>query len=320
MNETLRTAGDRCVLRMERRLAHPQEKVWRAITEPEHLNQWYPMPATRIDLRVGGTIGFDVGGDPNMPGQSTMEGTVTECDPPRVFAFSTPAGDVLENERDNLNHFELRPDGDGCLLVFTHMFYDRPFAASYAAGWTDCLNALEMVLDERPVEWPEHMVENFEAFMEKFGLNRGSTEDTPDGWRVRFDRQLMQASATTPVEHPVEQVWAALKGADPGVPPEKVTAPAVGDPPPDGFTTARVPSGPVTAAEAPTVLEYDWQCEDRTAGRVRWELSSTPAGTRITVTQTGPPELAGQRSVGLAAWRAHIEDFVRRFQAERSPS
>ena len=33
MNATLRTVDDRAVLRMERRLAHPPEKVWRALTD-----------------------------------------------------------------------------------------------------------------------------------------------------------------------------------------------------------------------------------------------------------------------------------------------
>jgi hypothetical protein len=30
------------VLRFERRLAHPPEKVWRALTEPDQLRQWFP--------------------------------------------------------------------------------------------------------------------------------------------------------------------------------------------------------------------------------------------------------------------------------------
>ena len=34
MNATLDTVDGRPVLRMERRLAHPPEKVWRAIHEP----------------------------------------------------------------------------------------------------------------------------------------------------------------------------------------------------------------------------------------------------------------------------------------------
>ncbi|UMG93452.1 SRPBCC domain-containing protein [Nocardioides sp. TF02-7] len=34
--------GDRVGLRFERRLAHPPEKVWRALTESEHLRHWFP--------------------------------------------------------------------------------------------------------------------------------------------------------------------------------------------------------------------------------------------------------------------------------------
>jgi hypothetical protein len=39
---TLTRQGDRWVLTFTRRLAHPREKVWRAVTEPEHLSAWYP--------------------------------------------------------------------------------------------------------------------------------------------------------------------------------------------------------------------------------------------------------------------------------------
>jgi len=43
---TLARHGDRWTLTFTRRLAHPREKVWRAVTEPEHLAMWYP-PADR---------------------------------------------------------------------------------------------------------------------------------------------------------------------------------------------------------------------------------------------------------------------------------
>ena len=39
---TLTRQGDRWMLTFTRRLAHPREKVWRAVTEPEHLAAWYP--------------------------------------------------------------------------------------------------------------------------------------------------------------------------------------------------------------------------------------------------------------------------------------
>jgi hypothetical protein len=60
------------------------------------------------------------------------------------------------------------------------------------------------------------------------------------------------------------------------------------------------------------VPEYEWLAVDRPAGRVSWELAEAPAGARILLTQTGPGELADQRSVALAAWRAHLDRLARR--------
>ena len=290
MNATLRSVDDRAVLRMERRLAHPPEKVWRALTDPAHLNQWYPFQATALELRVGGRIGLDGGSG------TTVEGVVTELDPPRVFAFTQDPSAVLPREGDNHLRFELQPDGDGCLLVFTHTFHDRPHAAANAAGWHACFDALEAVVDGRPVEMPASFVGRHEAYVEAFGLNRGSAEPTPDGWRVRFERQLMQ--------QPVDKVWATLDAA----------GAEVGGPAPPASTTAEVPSGTVTAVQAPSLIEYDWRAEDRPAGRVRWELAEAPAGARIVLTQTGPSELPGQRSAALAAWQAHLDRLARRLQ------
>ena len=34
--------GDRFQLRFTRKLPHPPEKVWRALTEPKHLAAWFP--------------------------------------------------------------------------------------------------------------------------------------------------------------------------------------------------------------------------------------------------------------------------------------
>ena len=39
---TLTRQGDRWTLTFTRTLAHSREKVWRAVTEPEHLAVWYP--------------------------------------------------------------------------------------------------------------------------------------------------------------------------------------------------------------------------------------------------------------------------------------
>ena len=200
MDPTLGTHDDgRPAVRIERHLKHPPEVVWRAITEPEQLNAWYPIRARSIDLRVGGRIEFE-----------GMHAVVTQLDPPKVFAFSEHAPPEMHRESDDLIHFELTPDGPGCRLVFTHVFDDRPAAASYASGWTVCLNALEAVVhgDEIRMERPSD--QHHEQLIHEFGLDRGSVERVGDTWQVRFERQLTR---------PVETVRAALGdlAADPSV-------------------------------------------------------------------------------------------------------
>ena len=44
MNGTLQTIDGRPALRFERRLAHPIERVWRAVTEPAELARWFVAP------------------------------------------------------------------------------------------------------------------------------------------------------------------------------------------------------------------------------------------------------------------------------------
>lgn len=194
MTETLSTEDGRPTLRIERRLRHAPDKVWRAITEPEHLSKWYPFRAVTMDLRLGGAIHFEGGG-------VTMHAVITELDPPRTFAFSERAPEMMTRESEDLVHFELRPDGDGCLLVFSHTFDDRPAAASYASGWMMCLDAMESVLADQPVEMTPPSPRLHEHYVRAFGLDQGTVEQTADGWLVRFERQL-----TKPVDVVREQI------------------------------------------------------------------------------------------------------------------
>jgi len=43
------TIEGRPTVRVEREYPHPIEKVWQAVTVPEHLGQWFPSPV-EIDL------------------------------------------------------------------------------------------------------------------------------------------------------------------------------------------------------------------------------------------------------------------------------
>ena len=125
-------------LRLERRYDHPVERVWKAITDPAEMVHWFP------------------------PGEALE---VTDSEPPRLLAGSW-YGDQLR--------FELRPDGEGCVLVFTHAFAEREKAARDAAGWDRCFARFGALLAGEPMSdadslaaWPE----THERYAEQFGVD-----------------------------------------------------------------------------------------------------------------------------------------------------
>jgi uncharacterized protein YndB with AHSA1/START domain len=178
MEARLFASHSRPALRLERRLAHPPEKVWRALTERPHLEKWFPGPFTG-DLVAGGVILFD----PPGHGTPALEGRVLEVDPPRVLAFTWDT-DVLR--------LELVPDGAGCVLVLEHTFDERPDAASFAAGWQTCFDALEAVVAGGPAaEAGPIWQTRHEHWVGALGLDAGWTEPAPGGrTTVRFARPL----------------------------------------------------------------------------------------------------------------------------------
>lgn len=133
------------MLRFQRRFRHPRETVWRAITDPAQLSQWYPFIAVEMDVRVGGTIRFDDGAG------GGLDAAITELEPPETFAFR----EIDDEGMPHLLRFELRAVADGSELVFTHTFEDPDGALDPAVGWHRCLDALRMVVDGEPVDVPE---------------------------------------------------------------------------------------------------------------------------------------------------------------------
>ncbi len=122
MNDgTLETVDGRPALRFERVLAHPVERVWRAVSVPAELERWFPAAA---DWTPAEGETFQAGG---------MTGEVTQVEPPHRLAW-TFAGDRYA--------FELTEHEEGCRLVFTHAFNDRTAAAQTAAGWDAYLSRL----------------------------------------------------------------------------------------------------------------------------------------------------------------------------------
>lgn len=120
-------------------------------------------------------------------------GTVTDIDPPRLFAFPW-GGEHLR--------WEVHPDGEGSLLVLEHTFDDRPGAASFAAGWHTCIAALDLALAGMPGDPGVDHVALHEAYVAEFVLD---AETVVDG-RVRLQRQLTR---------PADVVWDVLAEQSP---------------------------------------------------------------------------------------------------------
>lgn len=135
--------GDLWRLRYERRLRHAPEKVWRAITESQHLAHWMPCDMVG-ERRQGAVVSLpfwpEVVAKYEMKETPELHGEITVWDPPSVFEWMW---DV-----DRLR-FELTPTAEGTLLTFT-TWLGEPSAegsASTAAGYHVCLDHLVLLLD-----------------------------------------------------------------------------------------------------------------------------------------------------------------------------
>jgi len=166
--------GPRPAVHLERTYDHPIERVWRAVTEPEHLAHWFPTEAS-IELRPGGKIRFGDLGD------GGSEGEVLAVEPPHRLDFTWG---------DQRFEFRLEPVAAGTRFTLVHHFDDRAGAASFAAGWETCMGALAAVLAGEPPPPPTRAVRRHEELVRRFGLDRPRVTRGPAGWRVRFERQL----------------------------------------------------------------------------------------------------------------------------------
>src|SRR5260370_11114754 len=75
----LEPAGTRWRLRYMRHLKHAPDKVWRALTEPEHLQAWFPQKIVG-GWAVGATLKF-------VSDNGDFEGKVPAYQPPPLAAF-----------------------------------------------------------------------------------------------------------------------------------------------------------------------------------------------------------------------------------------
>jgi uncharacterized protein YndB with AHSA1/START domain len=132
-------------LTIVRKLNAAPEKVWKALTEPAALKQWFApdeafrVPLAETDLRVGGRYRIVMQAPDGE--QHDVSGVYREIVPNRRLVYSwawksTP-------ERESLVTVELRAADAGTELTLRHeQFFDDEARQRHEQGWTGCLARL----------------------------------------------------------------------------------------------------------------------------------------------------------------------------------
>lgn len=269
------TLDGRPTVRVEREYPHPIEKVWRAVTTPEHLAQWFPS-SLEVDLRPGGKVRFGA-----FEGGPGMTGTVEVVDAPRRLVFTWGA--------DRLT-FALTSNRGGTSFALIHTFDDRFGAASFATGWDLCLAGLRRMLAGEALTPPERGIARHEELVHQFGLDRPEVMQCDGGWTVRVERQLTC---------PAEVAWDLWFGRDRDTG-EQRAAPAVGEPL-RPYMAPDVVIGTMTEVALHRVLAFDVAPTGGPGDHVRVELADgTGHGVRITLTVTGTD--GAERDAAAQMW------------------
>jgi uncharacterized protein YndB with AHSA1/START domain len=130
--------GEKWTLIVVRNLSHPPNKVWLAITEPEHLREWAPFDSDRSLASVGTVQLTTVG----APKPMVSETQIKRADAPKLLEFNWGGQDL---------RWQLEPLASGGTKLTLWHNIDRRFIAMGAAGWHVCLDVLERALAEQPI-------------------------------------------------------------------------------------------------------------------------------------------------------------------------
>jgi uncharacterized protein YndB with AHSA1/START domain len=163
-HETLADGRHRLVF--ERRLNHPVERVWAALTEPGEIEAW--LARAELEPREGGRVHLewlntDEEGKRYEGADAT--GTVAAIDPPRLLELDTDVHGRLR--------WELRADGDRTDLTFTvEIAMPDEHVASNQAGWHTHLEFLAQWLDDGTrIDWPNWPRERWAVHHERYAAS-----------------------------------------------------------------------------------------------------------------------------------------------------
>ncbi len=150
-------ADGQTAIHFERRIPHPIERVWAALTEPEQLIGWWGEAS--VELVDGGAFTLRWLNSEDDDTTAVMLARITRIDPPHLLETQGSWEAEHGEDKDSLEaglRWELEADGEATVLRFTNTVPtgDLPPAARLrnAAGWHFHLDALASTLDGRAVD------------------------------------------------------------------------------------------------------------------------------------------------------------------------
>ena len=139
----LERAGDQHVIRFQRHLAYPIERVWAALTDPAELLSWWG--EADVDLVEGGQFTLRWLNADEHGNRFVMHATITCLEPPHLLEMQGDAHGTLR--------WELRPAANGTLLTFSSsLVLPKEYQAKTLAGWHYHLDALATTLTGQSVD------------------------------------------------------------------------------------------------------------------------------------------------------------------------
>lgn len=124
----LTSHADGFQISFERRLNHPIEKVWDAITDPDKLKEWFT--DIEMDFRAGGKITIRF----RDKDKTASFGRIVKIAPPNEFVFTW--------EEEVASWHLTKESDDVTLLKFTHSKISDEYAISVSAGFHFLLDQL----------------------------------------------------------------------------------------------------------------------------------------------------------------------------------
>lgn len=122
-------------------IATSPEQLWDALTRGDLTVQYWADKRIESDWQVGSPVKHQ-----KADGTSDWEGTVLDCEPPRLLAYTFhPPG--AAPAQPSAVRFELTPNGSIMKLSLTHTGIEERIYPIMSLGWTAILSSLKSFLE-----------------------------------------------------------------------------------------------------------------------------------------------------------------------------